>query len=61
MQQTQQLKDMPYEQFMQEINDIVNSRDKNVRRQVVCTSDGKQVVGADSKFYPDADYTAYGN
>jgi len=52
------MKDMTKEEFMAEIEAIVESRNKNPRLQV---SDQKVlVVGADAKFYPDADYTAWG-
>jgi hypothetical protein len=63
MAQQKMMKDMSKEEFMAEIEAIVDSRDKSRRKshQGSCFSDQKVlVVGADARFYPDADYTAWG-
>lgn len=62
MAQGKMMKDMSREEFMAEITAICDSRDKSRRKSHhgLCFADQKLVVQADSKFYPDADYTAYG-
>ena len=59
---TEMFKDMSREKFLKEIEAICDSRDKNRRKghHGLCFADSKQVVKADSQFYPDADYTAFG-
>lgn len=54
------MKDLSREQFLAEIEAICESRDKNRRKghHGLCFADSKQLVEADSRFYPDADYTA---
>ena len=54
------MKDLSREEFLAEIEAICDSRDKSRRKghTGLCFADSKQVVAADSKFYPDADYMA---
>ena len=59
---TGMFKDMSREKFLKEIEAICDSRDRNRRKSHngLCFADSKLLVEADRKFYPDADYTAFG-